>query len=82
MFIIDFDEEELNHCVNVHLKQYPSNVSSGLCNLRSINDIRLTVTKAAKFFDNKIDVLINNGGIASPRWKDGKSMVDGATFDE
>lgn len=82
MFIIDFDEDELNHCVNVHLQPYSDNVSSGLCNLRSIEDIRSTVSKAAKFFDNKIDVLINNGGIAAPQWKDGKTMEDEATFEE
>jgi ribonuclease Z len=27
-------------------------------------------------------VLINNGGIASPQWREGKTMVDEATFNE
>ncbi|QDS71422.1 hypothetical protein FKW77_003384 [Venturia effusa] len=82
VFIIDFDEQELDHCVNTHLHQFHKNVSSGLCNLRSVEEIRSTVAKAARFFDGKIDVLINNGGIAAPQWKDGKTMQDEATFDE
>ncbi|RDI84197.1 Pyruvate decarboxylase [Venturia inaequalis] len=82
VFIIDFDEQELDHCVNTHLAQFSTNLSSALCNLRSIPEIRATVAKAAKFFNNKIDVLINNGGIAAPQWKNGKSMEDEATLEE
>lgn len=76
VFILDFNEEELKHTTEVHLKAYFSNgsISSTLCNLRSIDDIREAARKAAAFFDNRIDVLINNGGISSPFWKDGKTM--------
>lgn len=51
-------------------------LSWALCNLRDIKDIRDSAKKAAEFFDDRIDVLINNGGISSPFWKDGKSMGD------
>ena len=53
-----------------------------LCNLRSVPEIRQAAEKAASFFDNSIDVLINNGGISSPYWKDGMTMVDTATSDQ
>jgi NAD(P)-dependent dehydrogenase (short-subunit alcohol dehydrogenase family) len=82
VFLIDFDEEELTHTVNVHLKQYSERVSSSLCNIRNVNEVRSTVAKAAKFFNNQIDVLINNGGIATPYWRDGKTMEDPLTIEE
>lgn len=53
-----------------------------LCNLRSIDDIRKSANEAAEFFENRIDVLINNGGISTPFWKDNKSMGDFDTSSE
>jgi len=84
VFILDYNEEELDHTVKVHLKTYHDNgqLSSTLCNLRSIDDIREAAKTAAEFFDNRIDVLINNGGISSPFWKDDKSMDDFETSSE
>jgi len=84
VYLLDIDDEELRHTTTVHLKKYhdSSNVDSSLCNLRDISDIRHKVLKAAEFFNNRIDVLINNGGIATPQWKDGKTMVDIETIDE
>jgi NAD(P)-dependent dehydrogenase (short-subunit alcohol dehydrogenase family) len=82
VFILDIHEEELSHTVDVNLKQYHPHLSSSICNLRSINDIRFSVKEAADFFGGRIDVLINNGGIASPYWKDGKTMEDLDTFAE
>ena len=78
MFILDFNEEELKYTAEVHLEPFFSNhsLSYTLCNLRSIDDIRSAAEKAARFFDNRVDVLINNGGISSPFWKDGKTMGD------
>ena len=66
----------MNHTAKAHLKKYSDSGALGwsLCNLRSIDDIRKSAEEAGKFFDNRIDVLINNGGISSPFWKDGKSM--------
>jgi ribonuclease Z len=84
VFIFDIDEDELQYTTKVHLKKYyeEKKVESAICDLRNVNDIRAKVKEAAKFFDNSIDVLINNGGIASPQWKDGKTMEDPDTFEE
>jgi NAD(P)-dependent dehydrogenase (short-subunit alcohol dehydrogenase family) len=53
-----------------------------LCNLRSIPEIREVAKKAAKFFGDRIDVLINNGGISYPYWKDNATMYDEATSEQ
>ncbi|KAF2435461.1 short chain dehydrogenase [Tothia fuscella] len=82
VFIVDINEPELEYCVKDHLKPYSDLVSYGICNLRSVDEIRATVEKAAKFFGGRIDVLINNGGIAKPQWKDNKNMEDKSTMDE
>jgi ribonuclease Z len=84
VFIFDIDEEELQYTTKVHLKKYyeEKKVEAAICDLRNVNEIRANVKEAAKFFDNSIDVLINNGGIASPQWKDGKTMEDPDTFEE
>lgn len=84
MFILDFNEDEIKHTAQVHLKSFSDEGRLGwtLCNLRSIEDIRRAAEEAAAFFDGRIDVLINNGGISSPFWKDGKSMGDFDTSNE
>lgn len=63
VFLIDIQEDELTYCATEHLKQFSERVGYAVCDLRSPQQIRETVKKAAKFFDNKIDVLINNGWI-------------------
>ena len=77
-FILDIDEEELKHTTTVHLKQYyeKKQVESAICNLRSVEDIRKNIKQAAEFLGGRIDVLVNNGGIAAPNWPDGKTMAD------
>jgi NAD(P)-dependent dehydrogenase (short-subunit alcohol dehydrogenase family) len=82
VFLVDIQEDELKYCATEHLKQFSDRVSYGVCNLRSPQEIYSTVEKAAKFFDNQIHVLINNGGIATPQWKDDKTMEDRATLEE
>lgn len=82
VYILDIDESELTHTINVHLKSFSSQLSSSLCNLRDVTDIRDKVKKAADFFGGRIDVLINNGGIAHPYWKDGKTMEDHETIEQ
>ncbi|KAF2845211.1 hypothetical protein T440DRAFT_408493 [Plenodomus tracheiphilus IPT5] len=83
-YIFDIDGDEMEHTVKVHLKAYHDDGRLGyaLCDLRNVEDIRVKVKQAAKFFNDRIDVLINNGGIASPYWKDGKTMEDPDTFSE
>lgn len=50
--------------------------------MRDVSAIRTAVDSAAKFFGGRIDVVINNGGIAHPYWKDGKSMDAKQTIDQ
>jgi NAD(P)-dependent dehydrogenase (short-subunit alcohol dehydrogenase family) len=84
VYILDIDEEELKHTTNVHLGKYhkEKKLDSAICNLRDVKDIQSKISEAVKFFDNRIDVLINNGGIASPYWKDGKTMEDPSTLEQ
>ena len=81
---LDVQEDELKHTVEVHLQKYheKGDLRSALCNLRDPQDIYKKVDEAAKFLDGKVDVLINNGAIASPFWKDGKTMADRETLEE
>lgn len=78
VFILDIDAEELQHTTTVHLRQYyeQKKVDSAVCNLRSIDEIRAQVKRGAEFLGGRIEVLVNNGGIARPYWADGKTMGD------
>lgn len=80
VYILDIDEPELIHTVSVHLKAYSARLSSSICNLRDVSDIRTHVQKAADFFGGHIDVLISNGAIAHPYWDDGQTMEDPETL--
>ena len=84
VFILDIDEEELKHTTTVHLKQYydRKQVESAICNLRSVDEIRDKVSKAAEFLGGRIEVLVNNGGIAAPIWKDDMTMADFETIEQ
>lgn len=82
VFVLDVNEEELTYTATVHLKAHASNVDYAVCNLRDVAEVRRSVKKAADFFGGHIDVLINNGGIAAPQWKDGKTMEEPETLDE
>ncbi|KAM0231251.1 hypothetical protein ACHAPO_008629 [Fusarium lateritium] len=84
VFILDIDEEELTHTTRTHLKSYYDTkaVGSALCDLRNTDEIHDKIQQAAEFLGGRIDVLINNGGIAAPHWKDGKTMLDRETLNE
>lgn len=86
VFILDIEEEELNYTVTKHLATYNTSddprVSSALCDLRDTTAIRAAVKSAASYFGGRIDVVVNNGGIATPQWKDGAAMDDPATLDQ
>jgi NAD(P)-dependent dehydrogenase (short-subunit alcohol dehydrogenase family) len=84
VYIFDIDKEELTHKTHVHLKKYydERKLQYSLYNLRDVEDIRDKVKKAADFFGGRIMVLINNGGIASPKWSDRKTMADFDTMKE
>ncbi|KAM3069585.1 hypothetical protein ACMFMG_005686 [Clarireedia jacksonii] len=82
VFILDIDEAELAHTTTVHLQAHSARVSSSVCDLRNVEDIRSKVKQAAGFLGGEIDVLINNGGIAHPYWKDGLTMEDPDTLQQ
>ena len=84
VYILDIDEAELAHTTQTHLKSYydDNKVASAVCNLRSVDEIRDRVKAAADFLGGRIEVLVNNGGIATPTWSDGKTMVDPDTMQE
>ncbi|KAK8122671.1 NAD(P)-binding protein [Apiospora sp. TS-2023a] len=82
VFLLDIQEDELKYCVDVHLAQHADRVAYALCNLRDPEAIRQAIKKAALFFGGRIDVLVNNGGIAAPQWRDGKTMEDPDTLGE
>ncbi|KAF7198510.1 putative oxidoreductase [Pseudocercospora fuligena] len=84
VYAFDIDETELNHTVHTHLKQYTEKglLGCSIADLRSVDDIQSKVEEAAKFLGGQIDVLVNNGGIASPKWKDDKTMFDKETMKE
>ncbi|KAK5047834.1 hypothetical protein LTR84_006499 [Exophiala bonariae] len=82
IFILDINEDNIRHTAEVHLKEHSKNVGWAVCNLRSVDEIRQTVRKAAQFLGNRIDFLINNAGISTPYWSDGKTMEDESTLDQ
>jgi NAD(P)-dependent dehydrogenase (short-subunit alcohol dehydrogenase family) len=83
VFIIDFDAEELDYAVNTHLSAYAPRVSSAITNLRDPSAIREAVSTAAAFFGGRIDVLINNAGVARGFFNAGNgTMEDVATGEQ
>jgi NAD(P)-dependent dehydrogenase (short-subunit alcohol dehydrogenase family) len=84
VFALDIDEQELEHTTKVHLKKFYESkaLQSAICNLRDVEDIHAKVQQAVKFFGGRIDVLVNNGGIAYPKWKEDKTMEDKETLKE
>ncbi|MBE7179894.1 MAG: SDR family oxidoreductase [Terriglobus roseus] len=82
VFLLDVLEDELRYTAEVHLKQYHDRLRYAVCNLRDVAAIRGAVKDAADFFGGHIDVVVNNGSIASPKWKDGLTMEDPATLDQ
>ena len=80
IFILDLNEDNVRHTAEKHLKEHSDRVGWSACDLRNVDQIKSTVAKAAKFLDNRIDFLINNAGISTPYWKDGKTMADSSTL--
>lgn len=92
LFLIDIDTEELKYTANSHIPgaltgqvngtKAPSSIGHGVCDLRDPIAIRDTIKAAADFFGGRIDVLINNAGIARAQFSEGRSMADHSVLDE
>ena len=82
VFLLDIDEEGLQHTAETHLKEYSDHVSWQHCDISDVKSIRSAVEKAANHFGGRIDFLINNAGISHPYWADDKTMEDQSTFEE
>lgn len=66
MFLIDSNVDELQHTVSSVLSEFPKiSYSSSQTNLRRPSEIQDAVAKAAKFFDDHLDVLVNNAAVTS-----------------
>ncbi|KAF9692368.1 hypothetical protein EKO04_009535 [Ascochyta lentis] len=83
VYLIDIDGDELEYAASKHLSVYAPRVGHATADLRSPEEIRAAVSKAAEFFDRKIDVLVNNAGIARAFFTAGNgTMEDIATTEQ
>lgn len=62
VFLLDNNKSELDHTVTTHLRPSfsPGLFHFSVTNIRSASEIKSAVKEAAAFFDNRLDVLINN----------------------
>ncbi|KUI56641.1 hypothetical protein VP1G_04022 [Cytospora mali] len=92
LFLIDIDEAELSHTATSHIPEVlaskantttaASSVSYKSCDLRDPVAIRNTIKSAAEFLNGRIDVLVNNAGIARAQFTGNRTMEDPSVFDE
>jgi NAD(P)-dependent dehydrogenase (short-subunit alcohol dehydrogenase family) len=83
VFLIDVDDDELEYAASKHLSAYAPRVGFATANLRNPEEIRTAVSKAADFFGGRIDVLVNNAGIARAFFTAGNgTMEDPATAEQ
>ncbi|KAL1874883.1 hypothetical protein Daus18300_003424 [Diaporthe australafricana] len=59
-----------------------SSIGHGVCDLRDPAAVRSTIEAAAEFFGGRIDVLVNNAGIARAQFSGGRSMAEASVLDE
>jgi NAD(P)-dependent dehydrogenase (short-subunit alcohol dehydrogenase family) len=95
LFLIDIDVEELSYTAKTYIpgaltgqvngvngNKAHTGVGHGACDLRDPSAIKSTIKAAADFFGGRIDVLVNNAGIARAQFSSGRSMADPSVFDE
>ena len=96
LFLIDMNEAELSYTAEQHIPHAISTGRPGgfvtkeddpkpgyrSCNLRNTAAVRETIKAAAEYLGGRIDVLINNAGIARPEWTGGRTMEDWSVLDD
>lgn len=83
LFLIDVDEDELKYTATSHLlKATGQEAGYNTCNLRDPAATRAAIKAAAEHMDGRIDVLVNNAGIARPMWTKGRTMEDPSVLEE
>lgn len=91
LFLIDADGEELRHTAALHIPECLAEsaaprphqeVGYRASNLREPSEIQEAVAAAAGFFGGRIDVLVNNAGIARAMWSENRTMEDHSVLDE
>jgi NAD(P)-dependent dehydrogenase (short-subunit alcohol dehydrogenase family) len=62
VFLLDQNEEELNHTVSQLSKNHAvgKDFDSSLCNIRKASEIKAIAEKASQFFSSRLDCLVNN----------------------
>jgi len=66
VFLLDNNAEELQHTVSSVLAEFPrTSYNHSITDLRKPSQIRDVVVQVANFFDNKLDVLVNNAAATS-----------------
>lgn len=78
VYIIDVNDEELAHTVNVHLKDYPKRFSA-ICDVTNVDQVRLVAEDAVRKL-GIVDCLVNDAAIARPTMAN--PMTDYSTWDE
>lgn len=88
VFLLDSNESELNHTLNIHLPNFKkSNVhinfgsfAGTTADISSIQSIKSAMTKVSEFYkeddDSSIDVLVNNASRTSPYWESGNGKIE------
>lgn len=90
VFLLDSNESELNHTLNVHLPNFKkSNLhinfgyfAGAVGDITSIQSIKSAMKKVSEFYkdeeddESSIDVLVNNASRTSPYWKSGDGKIE------
>lgn len=79
VFILDSNLEELAHTTSLGMqaaKWKSGRFQTKKCDLRDRSSIKQAVEDAAKFFEGKLDVLVNNAFATPHIWSDDKTMED------
>ena len=86
VYILDVNADELGYCAKTHLGEFyhANRLSYAVVDLTNPTAVRSAIHDAATSFfpDKRIDVLVNNAGIAKPIWANSLTMEDEQTLEE